>query len=171
MKSSTYEVTLIGLFLALCVIVPMIFHLIGAGAVFLPMFLPIVLAPFLIRFPHAMLVGLLGPWVSALITGMPALFPTALIISIEGLTAAGVISYLYHKKNLSYWTCLISGVILERGSLVVMGFIIAPLLELPPQLFSLYKLTESLPGVALQLILIPIILRMLWKFKITPQKS
>ena len=171
MKTSTNQITLISLFLALCVIVPVIFHFIGAGAMFLPMFLPILLAGFLIEFPFAILVGLLGPWISALITGMPPLFPTALIMSVEGLTTVAIVSYLYHKKNLSFWICLISGIIMERVSLVIMGFTFAPLLGLPGELFSLFKLTESLPGLLLQLILIPIILKMLWKFQILPKKS
>jgi len=171
MNTTTKQITLTSLFLALCIIVPMLFHFIGAGAMFLPMFLPILLAGFLIEFPLAILVGLLGPWISALITGMPPLFPTALIMSVEGLTAAGIISYLYHQKKLNFWICLIAGILMERVSLVIMGFTIAPLLGLPGELFSIYKLTESLPGVLLQLILLPIILKMLWKFQVVPKKS
>ncbi len=171
MKTNTQQITLISLFLALCIIVPILFHFIGAGAMFLPMFLPILLAGFLIEFPLAILVGLLGPWISALITGMPPIFPTALIMSVEGLTAAGIVSYLYHKKELPFWICLIFGILMERVSLVIMGFTIAPLLGLPGKLFSIYKLTESLPGVLLQLILIPIILKMLWKFQVISKKS
>ena len=171
MKTRTQQITLIALMISLCIIVPILFHYIGAGAILLPMFLPIMLAGFLIEFPFAILVGLLGPWISALITGMPPLFPTALIMSVEGFTAAAIVSYLYHKKELSFWICLISGILMERVSLVIMGFIIAPLLGLPGELFSIYKLTESLPGVLLQLILIPIILKMLWKFQVIPKKS
>jgi len=171
MRTSTQQITLIALFLALCIIVPILFHFIGAGAMFLPMFLPILLAGFVIEFPLAILVGLLGPWISALIIGMPPLFPTALIMSVEGVTAAGIVSYLYHEKEMSFWICLIFGIVTERVSLVIMGFTIAPILGLPGELFSIYKLTESMPGVLLQLILVPIILKMLWKFQVIPKKS
>ncbi len=171
MKSQTHQLTLIALFLALCVTVPLVFHFVGAGAIFLPMFIPIILAGFLIRFPYAISVGVFGPWVSAFITGMPPLFPTAVIMSIEGLAAAGTVSYLYHRKAWSFWWCLIIGILAERISLVIAGFIIAPLFNLPGELFSAYKLLQSLPGVALQFILIPLLLKMLWKFKIVDQKS
>ena len=171
MKTSTRQITLIALFLALCVIVPFLFHLIGAGALFLPMFIPILLAGFIIEFPLAMLVGMLGPWCSALITGMPPLFPTALFMSVEGMTAAGVVSYLFHNKKWSIWLCLILGILFERFSLVIMGIIIAPLLKLPPEFFSIYKLIESLPGVILQLVLIPTILKLLLKDHIFKQKT
>lgn len=171
MKTNSRQFTLISLFLALCVVVPILFHIIGAGAMFLPMFLPIILAGFLIEFPFAILVGLLGPWISSLVTGMPPLFPTALIMSVEGLTAAATVSYLYHKREWFLWGCLILGIIAERMSLVLMGFLIAPLLNLPGELFSIYKLIESLLGVILQFILIPVILKILWKFNVVQKKS
>ena len=166
MKSKTKQLSLIALFLALCVIIPFLFHVIGAGTMLLPMFIPIVLAGFIIEFPYVIFVGLLGPWISTLITGMPPLFPTTLIMSIEGITVTGVVSYFYFRKRYRYWICLIMGVFLERVSLIVMGFIIAPLLHLPGELFSVYKLIESFPGVILQLILIPIVLKILWKFNV-----
>jgi hypothetical protein len=171
MKTTTRQITSIALMIALCIIVPVIFHFIGAGAMFLPMFLPILIAGFLIEFPFAILVGLLGPWISALATGMPPLFPTALIMSVEGLTVTAIVSYLYHKKEMPFWICLISGILMGRVSLVIVGFTIAPLLGLPGELFSIYKLAESLPGVLLQLILIPIILKRLWKYQVIPKKS
>lgn len=169
MNYKTQQLTLVALFLALCILVPIIFHFIGAGPVLLPMFLPILLAGFMINFPNAILVGLLGPWISALTTGMPAIFPTALIMSVEGATATAVISYLFHQKNWHPWICLIFGVFIERVSLVLMGFFIAPIFNLPGELFSIYKLAESLPGVFLQLFLIPIILKLLWDTKIVRQ--
>ena len=164
MHYKTQQLTLVALFLALCILVPIIFHFIGAGPVLLPMFLPIILAGFLIEFPLAILVGLLAPWISALTTGMPPLFPTALIMSVEGAIAAAVVSYLFFNKKSPVWSCLILGVLAERVALVIMGIIIAPLFDLPAELFSFYKIIESLPGIFLQLILIPIVLKMLWKF-------
>ncbi len=65
MNTKTQQITLIALFLALCIVVPILFHVVGAGAMFLPMFVPIILAAFMIEFPQAILVGLLGPWLSA----------------------------------------------------------------------------------------------------------
>ncbi|HDP99276.1 MAG TPA: ECF transporter S component [bacterium] len=157
MKIDTRQLTLIALFLALSVIVPIVFHMIGAGSVFLPMFLPILLAGFLIEFPLAILVGLLAPWLSAFVTGMPPLFPTALIMSIEGASATAVIGYFFYRRNWKFMVCLVLGIIVERISLVLMGFVLAPLFNLPGEIFSIYKLTQSLPGVGLQIILIPII--------------
>ncbi len=170
MKIKTQQITLIALFIALCLLVPFLFHLVGLGKMFLPMFLPILLAGFIIEFPAAMLVGLLGPWISALATGMPPLFPTALSMSIEGVVTAGIVSFLYHKRQISFWIGLIVAVIAQRLARVAMLLLILPFFGLPAKALSLADFTYSLPGVLLQLLLTPIILFMLWKSKIIERK-
>ncbi|UCE04538.1 MAG: ECF transporter S component [bacterium] len=171
MRIHTQQITLIALFIALCILVPFLFHLVGLGKMFLPMFLPILLAGFIIEFPIAILVGFLGPWISALATGMPPLFPTAFSISIEGVVTAGLASYLYHNKQISFWFALIIAIIGQRLARVVMLFLILPLFGLPAKVLSIADFTISLPGVLLQLFLIPIILFMIWKSKIIERKS
>ncbi len=171
MKIKTQQITLIALFIALCILVPFLFHLVGLGKMFLPMFLPILLAGFIIEFPAAILVGLLGPWISALTTGMPPLFPTALSMSIEGLVTSGLASYLYHKMQIRFWIGLIVAIIAQRLARIVMLLLILPLFGLPAKALSIADFVYSLPGVFLQLLLTPIILFMLWKSKIIEQKS
>lgn len=165
MKIHTQQITLIALFLALCIIVPIVFHAFGGGAMFLPMFLPIVLAAFLIRFPYSMLVALFGPLISGLVTGMPPLFPIAPIMIIEGLAAAGVISYLYDRRRFSPWISLVLGILAERIVYYAVIYALGPLLGLPPKMLSTAALVYTLPGVLLQLSLIPILLKMIWRFK------
>ncbi|NOZ63082.1 MAG: ECF transporter S component [Calditrichaeota bacterium] len=167
MQSKTKNLILIALFLALCVVVPIVFHSMGVGAIFLPMFLPILLAGFIIEFPYAILVGLLGPFLSSILTGMPPLFPTTPIMTVEGVTAAGLASYLYQRQKWPVWSSLIVSIVAERLSLIAMGFVIAPLLNLPGEIFSFYKIVESTPGILLQLAGVPIILKLLWQRKLT----
>ncbi len=171
MRTKTQNLILIALFLALCVITPIVFHSIGAGAIFLPMFLPILLAGFLIEFPFAILVGLLGPFLSGILTGMPPFFPTGIIMTVEGITAAGLASFLYQKRGWPLWSSLIVSIVAERLSLVLMGFIIAPLFKLPGEIFSFYKIIESTPGIVLQLLGIPIILNLLWQTKLIQKRA
>jgi len=171
MKIKTQQITLIALFIALCILVPFLFHLMGLGKMFLPMFLPILLAGFIIEFPAAMLVGLLGPLISALATGMPPLFPTALSMSIEGVVTAGLASYLYHKKRISFWIGLIIALIAQRLARIALLLLILPLFGLPAKVLSLADFTYSLPGVLLQLIITPSILLILWESKIIERTS
>ena len=171
MKINTQQITLIALFIALCLLVPFLFHMVGLGKMFLPMFLPILLAGFIIEFPAGMLVGFLGPCISALATGMPPLFPTAVSMSIEGVVTAGVASYFYHKHQGAFWTGLIIAVIAQRLARFVMLLLILPLFGLPAKALSLADFTYSLPGIFLQLILTPIIMFTLWRSKIIEKKS
>ena len=113
MQNRTKRITLVGLFIALCILIPIIFHMFGLGKMFLPMFLPILLAAFTIQYPGALFVGTLGPLVSSLSTGMPPLFPMALSMSIEGLVTAWAASYLYFRRNISFWICLITAVLFQ----------------------------------------------------------
>lgn len=166
MKANTRQITLIALFIALCLLVPMLFHLVGLGKMFLPMFLPILMAGFLIKFPTATLVGLLGPWISALVTGMPPLFPTAISMSVEGSVTSGLASYLYHNKRLPLWLCIISPVIAQRAARIVMLLLILPLFGLPAKALSFADFVYTFPGVLLQLIFVPLVLKMLWKTKL-----
>lgn len=166
MKIDTRQITLIALFIALSLLVPLLFHLVGLGKMFLPMFLPILLAGFMIKFPAATLVGLFGPWIAALVTGMPPLFPTALSMSVEGAVTSGLASYLYHRRQFPLWICLIIPVIAQRAARIIMLLLILPLFGLPAKALSVADFTYTFPGVILQLVLVPIILKMLWKIKI-----
>lgn len=169
-KITTQQIALASLLIALCVIVPFLFHLIGLGAMFLPMFVPILLAGFFIEFPAAMLVGLLGPLASALATGMPPLFPTGVSMIAEGMVAAGVASLLFHSRRASLWLTLPLAIIAERVTRLLMIFLIFPLLGLPAREWSMIEITITLPGITLQLFLIPLVLFMLWKTKVIRRK-
>lgn len=170
MKIQTQQITITALFIALCVIVPFVFHLAGLGMIFLPMFLPILLAGFIIRFPLAMLVGLLGPIVSTVLTGMPPLFPTAVSMMVEGMAAAGVASFMFQARKMPLWLVLPVAVVAERITRVVMIFSILPLFGLPAREWSIAEITLTLPGVVLQLFLVPMVLFMLWRANLIKRK-
>ena len=160
MNIKTSQITLSALLLALCVLVPIVFHMLGLGKAFLPMFLPILLAGFILNYPYALVVGFSGPWISALVTGMPPFFPTAVIMSAEGLAATFIISYLYHRRNVNFWFSLIFAIIGERITLVLMLYLILPLFGFPLEAVTIGVIV-SLPGIALQFVLIPLILKAL----------
>ena len=58
--------------IALCVVLPMIFHAIpNGGVLFSPMHLPVLLCGIITSWPFGLLCGLAGPLLSFLFTGMP----------------------------------------------------------------------------------------------------
>ena len=157
MKTTTRDIALVGLLIALAIIVPIFFHAFGLGKMFLPMFLPMLIAGFFLDPFPAMIVGFLSPLISSLITGMPPLVPTTPLMCVEGLALAGVSSYLFRKKKCSLMLSLISAILAERVVLIAAIFVVAPLFNLPPEAISVAALTMSIPGIILLLILVPLL--------------
>ena len=73
-QSHTKNLVLTAFCIALCIVLPMAFHAIGAGATFLPMHIPVLLCGLLCGWPFGAACGLIGPLLSSLLTGMPPAF-------------------------------------------------------------------------------------------------
>jgi len=152
------DVVLGGLFTALGVVLPLLFHLVGLGKVFLPMHLPVLTAGFLVGPAVAVSVGVLTPLLSAALTGMPPL-PLAPIMAVELAILAGAASLFYWVLRLPWWASLPLAILCGRASLALMVLGLAPLLHLPEKLLSLGSIIAGLPGIALQLVVVPLVVR------------
>lgn len=160
MRFDGKEIILAALFGAWGLALPVLFHMIGLGSIFLPMFIPLAIMGFFVNFPLALLNGLLIPIVSSLLTGMPPLYPPlAIIISIETGALAGIISLCYRYFKWNIWISLLLGIVVERIILVLAALWIAPVFDFPPYLLSLGSLTASMPGIILLIILVPLIVK------------
>lgn len=145
---------------ALAVVLPMAFHAVGLGSKFLPMFLPLLLNGFLSAWPWAVFSAVIAPWISTALTGMPPVYPPiALVMSCEGAVLAGVASIMYRAAGRRVWPALAAAIILGRVTNYLLMWTMAAVLHLPRAITATAALAEGLPGVALQAILIPIILR------------
>jgi hypothetical protein len=145
---------------ALAVVLPMAFHAVGLGSKFLPMLLPLLLNGFLSPWPWAVLSAIVAPWISAGLTGMPPVYPpVALVMSCECAVLAGVASVLYRTGKRRVWPALLAAIVLSRVVDFLLLWMFASQFHLPGVLAAAAALIEGLPGVILQLILIPIALK------------
>lgn len=155
-KQYTREMTLTSMFIALGLIVPMIFHTFHLGGpIFLPMHLPVIMCGFLVGRKQGLLCGLIVPLLSSLLTGMPPLFPTAFVMSIELGTYGFVTGWLGKKINV--YGALILAQCIGRITGAVASFILLGLAS-KPFILSTYitsVFVTALPGILLQLLLIP----------------
>jgi LytS/YehU family sensor histidine kinase len=150
------DVVLGGLFLALALVIPILFHAVGLGSAFLPMFFPIIAAGFLIAPPVALVVGITSPLLSALLTGMPPFFPpTAFIMMAEGLILAGIPSLLYQKYRLNSYLTLIITLSADRVVLLIAVIAVSKWLDLPENVLGWASLIRGLPGIVLIMLVIP----------------
>jgi niacin transporter len=150
-------VSLAGLLLATGVILPFIFHQFGiAGRIFLPMHIPVFLAGLLLGPGAGLLVGVLCPGLSAVLTGMP---PAALAIPMTPeLAAYGLFSgLLFRGTRTSLYISLLGAMIIGRIVWILMAVLIAPLLGFQGRTLTivLAALAVGWPGIIVQLLLIP----------------
>lgn len=169
-RTNTRKLVIAGLLIAIGVIVPSIFHIAGiAGNIFLPMHIPVLLGGFLLTPIYALLVGLVIPILNSLLTGMPVLFPIAIIMFFELGTYGLVASYFYRKFKMPVILSLIISMIVGR---VVAGMVVYVLaiaftsVQMKPLIFIQGSVSLGLPGIIIQIILIPIIVHAINKYKI-----
>jgi hypothetical protein len=156
MKYSGYDLLLGGLLMALALVFPIIFHAIGLGSAFLPMFYPIIAAGFLVALPVAMVVGVMSPLVSGLITGMPPFFPPiGLIMMFEGAVLTLVPALLYQLLRTNAWLTTVMTMAVDRVLLLFLVFFFSAVLGLPEGVLSAAVLINGLPGTISILVLIP----------------
>ena len=148
------------LLLALGVIVPTIFHMTGVGGtIFLPMHIPVLFAGIILGPGLATLLGLLCPILSHLLTGMPPLSPVPMLpIMVVELAVYGMaMGYLFHRSCKNIWLSLLGSMLLGRLAAGLTVAVIASLFNLPlkPLPFIQGAIVTGLPGILLQLVIIP----------------
>ena len=161
--------------IALCVVLPQAFHAVpNAGAIYLPMHIPVLLCGLICGWSYGLLCGLAGPALSALLTGMPpaAVLPGMLVeCGVYGL-AAGLLMQLVRTKHLyaDLYISLAAAMLLGR---VVSG--IAKALIFSAGSYSMASwvagsFVTALPGIVIQLALLPSIVYALMHARLIPQR-
>lgn len=159
---------------ALCVIVPMAFHSIpNAGQVFLPMHIPVLLCGMLCGWPYGLACGLIGPALSSLLTGMPlpAVLPGMLVeCAVYGCASGLLLRYVRTgSRYADLYISLVPAMLLGRVlSGIVKGLILTPGLSLAA--WASASFVTSLPGIAIQLLLVPILILGLERAKLIPKR-
>ncbi len=156
MNPFTKHLTLTAVFIALGLLVPMVFHAMGLGSTFLPMFWPVATGAFFLPLLYAVILGLLTPFLSALLTGMPPLSPPIAYMMMAELIAMNLtITLLHENTRLGPFVTLLISLLVSRGVLMIFVYLLAPLLGLPAKWFSLAIVLRGVPGMIGMLIFLP----------------
>jgi uncharacterized membrane protein len=164
---STKNLVLSAMFVALGVIIPQFFHMLGLGSVFLPMHIPVIICAYVCGPLLGCLCGAVTVVLSSTLTGMPPMMPTGLAMIFE-LAAYGLFVGLFYKKSGKIYLSLILGMILGRIVSIIAKYIIFSLIS---QEFALVSILSGLfitawPGIVIQLIVIPAIIYLLKRYKL-----
>ena len=159
-----------GLFLALAMVLPFLTGQIPSiGSMLLPMHLPAFLCGLICGFPYGALVGFISPLLRYVLFGMPPIFPTGIAMAFELLTYGLVSGLVYSRsKQHNLKTVYLSLIIAMLAGRIVWGLATMLLLGYSGKSFTLTMFMTSgfvtgLPGIVLQLILIPAIMLVLNK--------
>ncbi len=174
--SSVKKSCLCALCIALCCVLPTVFHAAGLGMAFSPMHLPVLLCGLLCGWPYGAVCGVVGPILSSLLTSMPG--TAQLIPMVPELCAYGLFAGLgmglirTGRLTADLYLSLVPAMLLGR----VAGGLTRSLLYLggsEPYTLALWAgsyLAGTLPGAVTQLIVLPILVLALTKAALIPPR-
>ena len=171
-KNTLFRTVLAAMFLALALLLPLLTgQLTQTGNAFCPMHLPVLLCGFFCGPYLALTVGFSAPLLRFLLFGMPPVMPIGIAMAFE-LACYGFVSGLLYrllpKKKVNIYISLISAMIVGR---VVWGAVRAILYGLGKSEFGLAAfisgaVLNAIPGIIIQIVLIPIIVMVLEKYSV-----
>ena len=161
--------------IALCVVLPQAFHAIPrAGMIYLPMHIPVLLCGLICGWPFGLLCGLAGPALSSVITGMPpaATLPSMMIeCAIYGCIAGLLMAIVRTRKTyLDLYISLIGAMLCGR---IIAGILQALIFSAGKYSISAWATSyfvTALPGIIIQIVLLPSIVFALMKAKLIPER-
>ncbi|MFV0351458.1 MAG: ECF transporter S component [Oscillospiraceae bacterium] len=167
----TKKLVITALCIALGVVLPFAFHSIpNAGSVMLPMHIPVLLSGLLCGPLYGLAAGLLTPLLSSLITGMPpvAYLPSMLCeLAVYGLVAGLLIHFIKTKSSIAnIYTALIGAMMCGRLVYGLLNAVIFRAGEYSMVVWLTSAFVTSLPGIIIQLVVIPLIVIALRKAKL-----
>lgn len=172
-RNTTLKLILSAMFLALAFVLPFFTgQLPQIGAMLLPMHIPVILCGFICGAPWGLLVGVIAPLLRSFVLSMPPLFPTAISMAFE-LAAYGFLSGLLYrvlpKKKINIYVSLVLSMVVGRllwgmVQFCLMGF---DLEKFPLSAFFSGAVVNAIPGIILQILLIPVVIVILEKSKIS----
>lgn len=162
---NTKNLVLGAVFIAVGLVLPIAFHMFGGGGpVFLPMHIPVLLAGLLLGPVNGLIVGVVTPILSSLFTGMPPLLPMLPIMIFELAVYGYVTGYIQKKLQKNVYISLIIAMLLGRitAGLVVFTMVNVFAFNLPNIFIFIWgAIAKGLPGIVIQLVLIPILYKIL----------
>ena len=158
LKKLTFSAMLMAIGLALPFLIGQVPQI---GSMLLPMHIPVMLCGLICGWRYGGAVGFILPLLRSACFGMPIMYPNAIAMAFELATYGLVIGLLYSRSRwqcvIALYRCLISAMLAGR---IVWGLAEVVLLGLNGSAFTVKAfmagaLLNAIPGIILQLVLIP----------------
>lgn len=168
--NTTYKITLSAMFIAIALVLPFLTGQIPAiGKMLLPMHIPVILCGFICGWQYGLVSGFVTPILRSLIFHIPTMVPTALAMAFElaayGLIC-GILIKLLPKKLIYVYVALVAAML---GGRIVWGAVMMCITGITGSDFGFSAFiagafTSAFPGIILQLVIIPPLVKMSDRF-------
>lgn len=171
-KTSIQQIVIASVLLALGLFLPFFtMQIPDIGNKLLPMHLPILLCGFVLNWKYGLFLGFLTPILRSLIFSMPVLYPTAFAMAFELATYGFITALCYRlfpKKLSSIYGSLIIGMLAGR---IVWGLVMMAIMSISQEMFTISifytsAVLNAIPGIILQLLIIPLLVKALQTAKV-----
>ena len=172
MKNKLKNLVLSAMFIAIGLVLPFLTGQIPEiGNMLLPMHIPVMLSGLVCGWQYGAAVGFITPLLRSFIFGKPFLFPNAVAMAFElaayGLVIGLVFLLLKKKGLLSLYISLVASMLAGRAVWgAVMGLLLVGGKGFTLAAFVSGAFTTAIPGIILQLILVPTIIMVLKRAKL-----
>jgi len=164
-NTTTKNLVLAAMFVAIGLVLPFLTgHIPQVGRMLLPMHIPIFLCGLICGWKYGAMIGFILPLLRYILFGMPAIYPTGIAMAFELSVYGFVAGFLYGRSR---WQCVIalyrSMIAAMIGGRIVWGIAQMLLLGIGGsaftwQMFMAGAFLNAIPGIVIQLILIPSIM-------------
>lgn len=167
-KSATKNLVLAALFLALGLVLPFFTAQIPSiGSMLLPMHIPVLICGFVCGGPYGLLVGAIVPILRSVMFGMPPML-VAIPMAFELAAYGFMTGFLYNKLKKNTVNIYVSLIVAMLAGRVVWGVVKLVMAGMGTSSFGMAvfisgAFTTAIPGIILQIVLIPIIVMALRK--------
>lgn len=178
MNTHTKKLTLSAMFLAIGIILPFFTGQVQQiGNMLLPMHFPVFLCGMICGAPYGLAIGFILPIFRSFLFGMPMMYPMAIAMAFElavyGVVAGWIYGRAERKNTLVVYQALLLAMVCGR---VVWGMVEILLLGIGGngftwQMFLAGALVNAIPGILLQLVLIPAIMAVVVHKKVVPENA
>lgn len=173
--STTNKLIITALCIALCTVLPQVFHAIpNAGSIFLPLHIPVLMCGLICGWQYGTACGIIGTLISSVLTGMPpvAVLPAMMVeCAVYGFVSGLLIKLIRTGKRIA--DTYISLIVAMLAGRIVAG--LAKAFLFTPGEFGFAMWTTSyfitgLPGMIAQLIILPGVILALTKARLIPDR-
>ena len=173
--TATKRLVLTAVNIALCLVLPMAFHSIpNGGKIMLPMHIPVLLCGMVCGAPYGAVCGLLGPLLSSILTSMPtaAMTPSMMVeCAAYGFVAGLLLHFVCTGKVYGdLYISLLGAMLVGRLVSGVTKALFFMAGQYTMQAWIAASFVTALPGIVLQLAVVPSVVYYLMRAGLIPQR-